>query len=39
MSHYFQHLDFYNNAVRLPEEYRNDPMGYLKEILPGLSFG
>jgi len=32
MSHYFQHLDFYNNAIRLPEEYRNDPMGYLKKF-------
>jgi len=32
MSHYFEHLDFYNNPVRLPKEYRNDPIAFLEKF-------
>lgn len=32
MSHYFEHLDFYNNPVRLHKEYRNDPIAFLEKF-------
>lgn len=32
MSHYFEHPDFYNNPVRLAEEYRSDPIAFLEDF-------
>ena len=32
LSNYFEHLDFYNNPIRLPEEYRSDPIAFLEDF-------